>query len=196
CDLVYHRVDTRVCSHCSAHVFDSSGAPYNISAILTEKTFEFNSQGYDSYSKVYLSIVFVFTYGLSFATLAATLSHVALFYGEEIWKQTKASFEDKWGDVHTRLMRKNYDPVPQWWFYGLLIIVTLMSFVACEGFNRQLQLPYWGTVLAFALGFVFTLPIGVIVATANQARFDSLSAFVRFLVTMSFMTRVSSSPGK
>lgn len=65
----------------SAHVFDSNGAPYNISAILTEKTFEFNNQGYDSYSKVYLSIAFVFTYGLSFATLAATLSHVALFYG-------------------------------------------------------------------------------------------------------------------
>ncbi|KZV21773.1 hypothetical protein F511_02931 [Dorcoceras hygrometricum] len=95
-----------------------------------------------------------------------------LFVTREIWKQTKASFEDKWGDVHTRLMRKNYDPVPQWWFYGLLIIVTLMSFVACEGFNRQLQLPYWGTVLAFALGFVFTLPIGVIVATANQAQME------------------------
>lgn len=152
----------------SPHVFDSNGAPYNISAILTEKTFEFNNQGYDSYSKVYLSIVFVFTYGLSFATLAATLSHVALFYGREIWNQTKASFQDKSGDVHTRLMRKNYDHVPQWWFYILLIIVIGMSFFACEGFNRQLQLPYWGIVLAFALAFVFTLPVGVIVATTNQ----------------------------
>lgn len=66
----------------SSHVFDSNGAPYNISAILTNKTFEFNYQGYDSYSKVNLSIFFVFIYGLSFASLAATLSHVALFHGK------------------------------------------------------------------------------------------------------------------
>ncbi|KAK4390449.1 Oligopeptide transporter 1 [Sesamum angolense] len=66
----------------SSHVFDASGAKYNISAILTEKTFEFNHQGYDNYSKVNLSIFFVLTYGISFATLAATVSHVALLVTE------------------------------------------------------------------------------------------------------------------
>ena len=65
----------------SSHVFDSSGQTYNVSLILNEATFQFNQQGYDSYSKIYLSILFAFAYGLSFATLAATLSHVALFHG-------------------------------------------------------------------------------------------------------------------
>nr|XP_023904985.1 oligopeptide transporter 7-like [Quercus suber] len=37
---------------------------------------------YDSYSKLYLSVFFAFTYGLSFATLTATLTHVALFNGK------------------------------------------------------------------------------------------------------------------
>ncbi|XP_051126119.1 oligopeptide transporter 5-like [Andrographis paniculata] len=152
----------------SPHVFDSHGAPYNISAILIEKSFEFNRQGYDDYSKVNLSIFFVLTYGLSFANLAATVSHVALFYGRTIWQQTKSSFQDKFGDVHTRLMRKNYDPVPQWWFHSLLILVVAMSMFACEGFGRQLQLPYWGVILSMALAFVFTLPVGVITATTNQ----------------------------
>ncbi|XP_065867602.1 sexual differentiation process protein isp4-like isoform X2 [Euphorbia lathyris] len=36
------------------------------------------------------------------------------------------------------------------------------------GFNRQLQLPYWGVLLAISLAFLFTLPIGVIQATTNQ----------------------------
>lgn len=152
----------------SAHVFDASGAPYNISAILTEKTFEFNHEGYDGYSKVNLSIFFVLIYGLSFAVLAATVSHVALFHGRTIWKQTKASFADKFGDIHTRMMRKNYEAVPQWWFHSLLIAVVAVSLLACEGFGRQLQLPYWGVVLAMALAFVFTLPVGVIAATTNQ----------------------------
>lgn len=65
----------------SAHVFDATGAPYNTSAILTGKTFEFNPEGYDSYSKVNLSIFFVLIYGLNFAVLASTVSHVALFHG-------------------------------------------------------------------------------------------------------------------
>lgn len=65
-------------------------------------------------------------------------------------------------------MRKNYEAVPQWWFHSLLLLVAAVSLFACEGFNRQLQLPYWGVVLAIALAFVFTLPVGVIAAITNQ----------------------------
>lgn len=153
----------------SSHVFDDTGMPYNVSRVLNETTFDFNRQGYDEYSKINLSIFFVFAYGLSFATLAATLSHVALFHGRSIWEQTKASFQHKYGDVHTRIMQKNYDQVPQWWFYSILILVVALAMFACEGFGRQLQLPYWGVLLAMALALVFTLPIGVITATTNQS---------------------------
>lgn len=65
-------------------------------------------------------------------------------------------------------MKKNYEPVPQWWFHCLLILVIGLSLLTCEGFGRQLQLPYWGIVLAIGLASIFTLPIGVIVATTNQ----------------------------
>ncbi|KAL5575795.1 hypothetical protein UlMin_017494 [Ulmus minor] len=152
----------------SPHVFDSNGQEYNVSAILNETTFEFNEQGYDGYSKINLSIFFSYAYGLSFATLAATLSHVALFHGRSIWQQTKATFQDKFGDVHTRLMKKNYEPVPQWWFYTLLMVVLALAMLTCEGFSGQLQLPYWGVLLAMGLALLFTLPIGVITATTNQ----------------------------
>lgn len=65
----------------SAHVFDAAGQPYDVSRVLNETTFQFNQPGYDGYSKINLSIFFVYAYGLSFAVLAATLSHVALFHG-------------------------------------------------------------------------------------------------------------------
>ncbi|CAK9177154.1 unnamed protein product [Ilex paraguariensis] len=152
----------------STHVFNADGGLYNVSIILNEKTFQFNRQGYDDYSKINLSIAFVFAYGLSFATLAATISHVALFHGRTIWRQTKASVQDNFGDVHTRLMKKNYDPVPQWWFHSILIVVIGLALLTCEGFGKQLQLPYWGVLLAIALALFFTLPIGVITATTNQ----------------------------
>ncbi|GFY91659.1 oligopeptide transporter 5 [Actinidia rufa] len=152
----------------SAHLFNADGGRYNVSMVLNETTFEFNHQGYDSYSKINLSIFFVFAYGLSFATLAATLSHVALFHGRTIWQQPKASFQHKFGDVQTRLMKKNYDSVPQWLFYSLVILVIGLAMLACEGFGKQLQLLYWGVLLAISLALVFTLPIGVIIATTNQ----------------------------
>ncbi|XP_009600998.1 oligopeptide transporter 1-like [Nicotiana tomentosiformis] len=153
----------------SSHLFDSDGQAYNLTRIFNKETFDFNQQGYDHYSQVHLSIFFVFTYGLSFATLAATVTHVALFHGRTIWQQTKGSFQEKFEDVHTRIMKKNYEPVPQWWFYTILIVVLGLSLLASEGFGRQLQLPYWGVILAMALALFFTLPIAVITATTNQA---------------------------
>ncbi|XP_042482392.1 oligopeptide transporter 1-like isoform X2 [Macadamia integrifolia] len=151
----------------SSNTFDQSGKPYNVLRILDRKTFIFDIQAYNNYSKLYLSTIFVFAYGMSFATLAATLSHVALFNGRSIWRQMKSSMQDKTGDVHNRIVKK-YDSVPQWWFYTIFVVVLAFSIFACEGFGGKLQLPYWGVLLAITLGLVFTLPIGVIAATTNQ----------------------------
>lgn len=147
--------------------YNADGSRYNVSKVLNQTTFSFNQEGYDEYGKVNLSILFVIAYGLSFATLAATVSHVLLFHGRTILEQTKASISNI-GDVHTRMMKKNYDPVPQWWFHCLLILVIGLSLLTCEGFGRQLQLPYWGVILAIGLALIFTLPVGVIYATTNQ----------------------------
>ncbi|KAJ9672445.1 hypothetical protein PVL29_025883 [Vitis rotundifolia] len=155
----------------SSHVFDSTGQPYNLTRILDSRTFQIDQAGYNGYSKIYLSVFFAFTYGVSFAALTAAISHVALFNGKTImqmWKKTRSMAGDQFGDVHTRLMKKNYEAVPQWWFHVILIVVLALSFIACEGFNKQLQLPWWGILLAFALALFFTLPIGIITATTNQ----------------------------
>ncbi|XP_068641580.1 oligopeptide transporter 1-like [Aristolochia californica] len=152
----------------SSHVFDADGKPYDVTRVLDSKTFKFDEASYLDYSQVNLSIFFVFTYGLSFASLAATLSHVALFHGKAIWQQTKATFENQFSDIHSRLMKKNYEAVPQWWFYCIFVVVISLAMLACEGFGKQLQLPYWGILMACGLALIFTLPFGIITATTNQ----------------------------
>ncbi|CAI9088189.1 OLC1v1022448C1 [Oldenlandia corymbosa var. corymbosa] len=155
----------------SKNTFDSDGRKYNISRVLNEETFRFDNEGYSNYSKLYLSILFAMSYGLSFATLTATISHVALYYSGTIWDltmKTATTLKGRMGDIHTRLMKKNYKAIPEWWFYVLLIIVFCLSLFACEGFGKQLQLPWWGLALATLLAFFFTLPIGLIQATTNQ----------------------------
>ncbi|CAJ2671406.1 unnamed protein product [Trifolium pratense] len=154
----------------SSHTFDSTGATYNVTRILNTKTFDINMESYNNYSKIYMSVTFAFEYGMCFAALTATISHVVLFHGKmilEMWKKTTSSLKYQLGDVHTRIMKKNYEQVPEWWFVTILILMFMMALVACEGFGKQLQLPWWGILLSLAIALVFTLPIGVIEATTN-----------------------------
>ncbi|KAJ6801586.1 oligopeptide transporter 1-like [Iris pallida] len=152
----------------SPQVYSADGRAYDVDAVLDQKSFSFSQDGYDRVGQVNLSVLFVIIYGLSFATLAAALSHVALFHGSTIWRQTKAALRNQIGDVHTRMMKRNYAAVPQWWFHVILVAMLALSILTCEGFGKQLQLPYWGVLLAAAMAFAFTLPIGIITATTNQ----------------------------
>ncbi|CAI0378726.1 unnamed protein product [Linum tenue] len=155
----------------SSGTFDSTGHPYNITRILNDKSFDIDLAAYDGYSKIHLSIFFAFVYGLSFATLTATISHVALFDGQvivDLFKKATAASKARFADVHTRIMKKNYDVVPQWWFILVLIVSFFMALYAVEGFGQQLQLPWWGLIFACVLAMVSTLPIGIIQATTNN----------------------------
>lgn len=66
----------------SSHTFDAAGKAYNITRILNDEAFDINLESYNNYSKLYMSITLAFTYGLSFAVLMASISHVALFDGK------------------------------------------------------------------------------------------------------------------
>jgi hypothetical protein len=77
----------------------------------------------------------------------------------------KESFKGK-PDVHTRLMRR-YEDIPNWWFYLLLAASMAVSLVLCTVFKEEIQLPWWGLLLACVMAFIFTLPISVITATTN-----------------------------
>ncbi|WOG88124.1 hypothetical protein DCAR_0207358 [Daucus carota subsp. sativus] len=151
----------------SDDLFTSSGQIYNVTAII-DSNFHLDSADYERQGPLYLSTLFVMTYGVGFAALSATVVHVFLFHGRELWEQSKSSFNEKKMDVHTRLMRK-YKQVPEWWFLCILVANVALTIFACEYYNDQLQLPWWGVLLACTMAFFFTLPIGIITAITNQA---------------------------
>jgi hypothetical protein len=70
-------------------------------------------------------------------------------------------------DIHTKLMRK-YKQVPEWWFVIILIATIALTMFTCEYYKDQLQLPWWGVLLACSIAIFFTLPIGIITAITNQ----------------------------
>ncbi|KAG6405415.1 hypothetical protein SASPL_133004 [Salvia splendens] len=150
----------------SDELFTSSGQIYNISSII-DSSFHFDDAAYQQQGHLHLSTFFVMTYGVGFAALTATVVHVILFHGREIWEQSKSSFNEKEKDIHTKLMSK-YRQVPEWWFWCILVGNVMLTIFACEYYNEQLQLPWWGVVLACAIAIFFTLPIGIITAITNQ----------------------------
>lgn len=77
----------------SAAVFDNTGRVYDVSKILT-KDFLFDKAAYQNYSRVFLPITYVLSYGVQFAGLAALLTHTACWHGSDIWTQWKKSLQE------------------------------------------------------------------------------------------------------
>lgn len=150
----------------SDDLFTSNGQEYNISAII-DSNFHLDLAAYEKEGPLYISTFFAMTYGVGFAALTATIVHVALFHGREIWEQSRASFKEAKMDIHTKLMRK-YKQVPEWWFVSILLVNIAVTVFACEYYIDQLQLPWWGVLLACLIAIAFTLPIGIITAITNQ----------------------------
>lgn len=151
----------------SQKLFTSTGSVYNISAIV-DSNFHIDLEEYEKQGPLYLSTFFAMTYGVGFAALSATIVHVAIFHGREIWEQSRASFKEKKMDIHAKLMTR-YKEAPEWWFWVILVVNIVLTIFACEYYKEQLQLPWWGVVLACAIAFIFTLPIGIITAITNQS---------------------------
>ncbi|XP_052732201.1 oligopeptide transporter 6 isoform X3 [Vigna angularis] len=151
----------------SSKLFMGNGSRYDISTIV-DSDFHLDRHAYSINGPVHLSTFFAMTYGLGFAALSATIVHVLLFHGREIWNQSKMAFgNSKKVDIHTRLMRR-YKSVPMWWFYIILVVNIALIIFICEHYKESLQLPWWGVLLACAISIFFTLPIGIINATTNQ----------------------------
>nr|GEX00219.1 oligopeptide transporter 4-like [Tanacetum cinerariifolium]GEX00222.1 oligopeptide transporter 4-like [Tanacetum cinerariifolium]GEX02797.1 oligopeptide transporter 4-like [Tanacetum cinerariifolium] len=149
----------------SSHLFDYRGQKYNVSAIVN-KDFVIDLPNYEKLGQIHMSTFFALTYGIGFAAVVSTITHVGFFNGREIWDKYKASTEGK-VDIHTKLMRK-YKDIPDWWFYSLLVATFLLSLALCVFMLDEVQMPWWGLVLACILASMFTLPISVISATTNQ----------------------------
>ncbi|KAL9245586.1 hypothetical protein vseg_019219 [Gypsophila vaccaria] len=161
----------------SSDLFTLDGRLYNVTAVVNNK-FELDVAAYAKQGRVNLSMFFALTYGFGFAAVVATLTHVLLFHGRDIYAQYKASSERK-VDIHTKLMRR-YKDVPVWWF-GVLLVASLgVSLGLCIFMNDQVQMPWWALLFASALAFIFTLPVSIITATTNQT--PGLNIITEYLI--------------
>ncbi|KAJ7511034.1 OPT oligopeptide transporter [Mycena galericulata] len=142
--------------------FDNTGASYNVSMILTND--EFDQAKYEAYSPIFLSTTFSISYGLSFASITATITHAFLFFRKQIWTQSRRAMHEQ-PDIHARLMAV-YPQVPEWWYAIIFVAMFVFGVVSIEVWDTKFPVQYF--ILALVISFVYVIPIGMIQAITNQ----------------------------
>jgi hypothetical protein len=80
----------------SAAVFDNTGQVYNVTRILTPD-FVFDKAAYQDYSRVFLPVTYVLSYGMQFAGLAALLTHTFVWHGKDMMRSLKKALAEARG---------------------------------------------------------------------------------------------------
>ncbi|PKC61974.1 OPT superfamily oligopeptide transporter [Rhizophagus irregularis] len=137
---------------------DKYGQKYNQTLIIDRTTRFLNVTAYDNYSPVYLSATFAVNYLYSFISITAVMSHVFLFHGKDIWKRFKSSRDEKRHDIHSKLMSV-YPEIPNTWYSTIFFIMLLIAIVL--GYTTEVNLPWWGLLMAIRLSIIMVLPIGL-----------------------------------
>ncbi|KAK8932155.1 hypothetical protein H634G_04635 [Metarhizium anisopliae BRIP 53293] len=194
----------------STGVFDNRGKIYDVSKILTSE-FLFDRDAYKQYSRVFLPVTYMLSYGMQFAGLAALLTHTFCWHGKDIWRTWKRSIEEarqngkptyrpvpesqshpissstgslgsenysrfsastsnvdnliSREDIHCRLMSR-YKDAPLSWYLLTFVSMTAIGMFIVEFY--PVHLPWYGLLLSLAIGAIFFIPNGIIMAVTNQ----------------------------
>ncbi|KAF7367756.1 Sexual differentiation process protein isp4 [Mycena sanguinolenta] len=143
--------------------YDNEMNSYNVSRILTADN-TVDLEAYHNYSPLFISTTFAISYGLSFASITATLMHAFLYFRKQIWVQARRSLHEQ-PDIHARLMSR-YPQVPEWWYLILFLSMFVLGIISIEVWPTQM--PVWAFVLALVIAFTYVIPIGMIQAITNQ----------------------------
>ncbi|KAI3330036.1 OPT family small oligopeptide transporter [Ustulina deusta] len=146
----------------TSQTYDNTQSAYTVQKILGDR-FTFDLEKYKSYSPLFLSPTLALNYGLSFAALTASLVHVGLFHGKEIWYRFKAARNQE-PDIHMKMMKK-YTDAPDWWYLALLLSSVALGLGAVLGYDTQL--PWWTFFISILLSLAFVVPTGMVLAISN-----------------------------
>ncbi|KAI5861460.1 small oligopeptide transporter [Durotheca rogersii] len=162
----------------TSQVYDNTQKPFTVSRVLGD-SFTLDVDKFRAYSPLFLSPTLALNYGLSFAALTASLVHISLFNGKEIWYRFKTARNQE-PDIHLMLM-KRYTECPEWWYFALLLVSIALGLGTVLGYDSQL--PWWGFFVSIVLAFVFVIPTCMVMAVSNiLLSLNVLSPFIAGLI--------------
>ncbi|KAJ3064653.1 hypothetical protein HDU98_011960 [Podochytrium sp. JEL0797] len=139
---------------------------YNVS-----DNYNLNLTAYNDVAPVHLTIFFAIAYAGSFLSIAASITHVFLWYGKDLYRQTMNAFrqirdEVDAQDTHVKLMEE-YPDVPDWVYLAFLGATTVAAIAV--SLWTPFNMPWWAIFFNIFLCAIFILPFGVIQAISGLA---------------------------
>ncbi|KAJ3276094.1 hypothetical protein HDV01_006264 [Terramyces sp. JEL0728] len=139
---------------------------------------------YEANKPFYLTSNFSICYFASFINIAAVFSHVVLWYGKDVYRQTKEAInqinDSEEDELNVRM--KAYPEVPDWFYLAFLGVFTLLQVIS--GLVTAFKMPWWSSLFAVVLGTIYVIPIGVIQAVSGyQMGLNVLTEFIIGLLT-------------
>ncbi|KAF4607458.1 hypothetical protein EYR38_001530 [Pleurotus pulmonarius] len=137
--LLYERLEQPVYAVISGiGAYDNTGNEYILSRILTPES-TMNMTAYQEYSPLFLPTTFAMSYGLSFLSITATITHAIIYFWKPIQVQFKRSLREQ-PDIHAQLM-SNYSQVPEWYYACIFALVYIVPIGMIQAItNRQIGL--------------------------------------------------------
>ncbi|GLB41159.1 putative OPT oligopeptide transporter protein [Lyophyllum shimeji] len=147
----------------SINAYDNTGKIYDLERIIDDAA-SIRVSEYKQYSPVYLSITFVISYGLSFLSIAATITHAIIHFWKPIKVQFKQSLREA-PDIHARLMAK-YPQVPEWYYACIFVVTFTFACVCIQVWPAGMTI--WALVIGLIVSVIYVIPIGMIQAVTNR----------------------------
>ncbi|KAJ3122417.1 hypothetical protein HK100_012015 [Physocladia obscura] len=150
---------------------------YNVS-----NNYNLNLTAYEDVAPVHLTGFFALTYGGSFLSITASLVHVIVWYGKDIYRQSMNAFrqirdEVDAQDKHVKMMEA-YPDVPEWAYLLFLAVVTILAIAVSVW--TPFNMPWWAIFFNLFLCGIFLLPFGVIQAISGFSL--GLNVLTEFLI--------------
>ncbi|KAI8100046.1 OPT family small oligopeptide transporter [Halteromyces radiatus] len=114
------------------------------------------------------STIFALSYILINFGVTATITHVALYYGKQIWstvRTTREEYAKNNQDIHNKLMAA-YPEVPNWWYYIVFVLGIAVNIGLA--YANHSSLPAWGVIFAVLVSTVLSLPLNMVEAITGQ----------------------------
>ncbi|GJJ70241.1 hypothetical protein EMPS_02590 [Entomortierella parvispora] len=141
-------------------LFYSNGTKFQVTNFMNSDH-TLNEGEYNAGPPATMTPMYALNFFWSFVSLAGCVTHIAFFHGRDILDSWKASVGSSTEDIHTKKMRV-YPEMPQSWYAIFYVIMVALSIFTC--YEYDLQLPWWGFLIACVLGWVMTLPVCALVA--------------------------------
>jgi len=131
---------------------------------LDEARTTLNATAYHMYSPLYLPTAFAMSYGLSFLSITATISHAIIHFWKPIRLQFGRAMREQ-PDIHARLM-SHYPQVPEWYYACIFAITFVFACVCIQVWPSGMTI--WALIIALLISAIYMVPIGMIQAITNR----------------------------